>query len=236
MGNDNLVQILSGVDILLIVTPSTRNQVQLATSTAELAKKAGVKQIAVVSVVVADLTDTTFGRQFGEIEGNIIKLGVPYTYIRLPFFTENYWAFKDTIVNQGTIYCPADPEKPFTPVAVEDVGNALATILVNPSSYANKIINLVSDCQTFKEVVQGFSAALGKEIKYVRVPYEAAKKPFLDIGLPEWQAEEVLELYRLIDSSNPVMYNSDVRIVKQITGEQPTDLKTWLAKYAIGFQ
>lgn len=235
MGDEGLLQVLSGVDTLLIVTPSSENQAELAVSTAELAKKAGVKQVVVVSVLVADIADTVIGSQFREIEEKISKLGIPYTIIRLPFFTENYWAFRDTIANQGIIYCPADPEKPYTPVAIEDVGNATAAILVDPSSYANRVLNVVSDRQTFNEVAKGFSAALGKEIKYVQVPYDEAKKPLLDIGLPEWQVQEVLELYKLIDSSNPVMWNSDTGVFRQITGSHPTDLKHWLAKYAEAF-
>lgn len=236
MGDDKLAQVLSGVHILFIVTPGTKDRVQLTLSTGWLAKTAGVKYMAVVSVLTADLINTTFGRQFTEIEAKISKIGVPYTFIRLPLFIENYWLFKDTIVNQGTIYCPVDPEKPYTPVAVEDVGNALATILVNPSRYTNKAIDLVSDCQTFNEVAQGFSTALGKEVKYVRVPYEAAKESFLDMGFPEWQVNGILELYKLIDCSNPVMFSSDGETVTKITGGQPTDLKKWLAKYAGGFQ
>ena len=235
MGDGKLVKVFSGVDILFIITPGTENRAQLTVSTAELAKKAGVKHIAVVSVLTADFTDTIFGRQLAEVEDKISKLDVHYTFIRLPLFTENYWGFKDTIVNQGTIYCPADPDKPYTPVAVEDAGKAAAAILANPSAYANKTINVVSDRQTFNKVAQGFSAALGKEVKYVRVPYEAAKKSFLGMGYPEWQVDGILELYKLIDSSNPVM-SIDNSTLPQITGDEPTHLEKWLAKYAGGFQ
>jgi uncharacterized protein YbjT (DUF2867 family) len=230
MGDEKLVKILSGVDTLLIVTPSSKNQAKLAVSTAELAKKADVKHIAVLSVIVADIADSIIGSQFREIEEGISRLGIPYTIIRLPFFTDNYWSFKDTIVKQGVIYCPVDPEKPFTPVAVDDVGSVSAAILVNSSSYANKTISVVSDCQTFTGVVKGFSTALGREIRYVKVPHETAKKPLLDIGLPEQEAEEVLELYKLINTSNPIMWNSDVGVVNQITGDKPTTLEVWLSE------
>ena len=104
MGDGNLVLILSGVDILFINTPWAENRAQLTTSTAELAKKAGVKHIAVVSVNVSSLTDMIIGRQFHEIEEKISNLGVFYTFIRLPFFFENLRGFKDTIVKEGTIY------------------------------------------------------------------------------------------------------------------------------------
>ena len=236
MGDDKLAQLLLGVDILYIVTPGAENRVQLTLSTAWLAKTAGVKYIVVVSVLTADLYRTKFGRHFTEIEGKISKIGVPYTFIRLPLFTENFWSFKDAIVSLGGIFCPADPEKPFTTVAVEDAGSASANILLNPANYAFKTITVVSNCQTFSEVAKEFSAALGKTVKYVRVPYEAAKMSFLGMGYPEWQVDGILELYKEIDSSNPIMSNSDVKTFTEVTRKPPTDLKKWLAKYAEGFQ
>ena len=236
MGDKKLEQVLTGVDTLYIVTPGAENRAALTVSSAELAKKAGVKHIALVSVLTANFTDTVFGRQLTEVEHKVSKLGVPYTFIRLPIFTENFWGFKDTIVKQGAIYSPVNPEKTFTSVAVEDAASAGAAILVNPSSYANKTVDINSNRITYNKVAEGFSDALGKEVKYVRVPYEAAKKAFLEMGFPEWQVDGILELFKLIDAANPVMSNSDLGTFTEITGDQPTDLKKWLAKYAGGFQ
>lgn len=146
------------MDALYINTPPTENRVQLTISTVELAKKAGVKHVAVASMTTADLTDTIFGRQFNEIEEKIPKLGIPYTFIRLPRFMENYLGYKDTVVNQGAVYGPADPEKKSPAIAVEDGGKALAAILVNPSSYANDTIDIISNYHSFNDLVQGFSA------------------------------------------------------------------------------
>jgi uncharacterized protein YbjT (DUF2867 family) len=236
IGDDRLAQTLSGVDILYIATPVAQNRVELTVSTAWLAKTAGVKYMAVVSALTTDIVDTKFGRQFTEIEGKISKIGVPCTFIRLPLFTDDYWRFKDSIANHKTIYCPVDPEKPFTTVAIEDAGFASATILANPSIYTNKTVTVVSGRQTFREVAKEFSKALWKDIKYVRVPYEAAKKSLLESGFEEWHANVVLEFYKLIDSSNPVMSNSDLEIFTTITKRQPTSLKKWLAKHAGGFE
>ena len=79
MGDEKLEQVLSGVDTLYIVTPGAENRAALTVSSAELAKKAGVKHIAVVSIPTANLTDT---------------VGVPYTFISLPLFIDNFWGFK----------------------------------------------------------------------------------------------------------------------------------------------
>ena len=237
MGNkDELISTLKGVDALFIVTPGTLERATLTIKTAEAAKAAGVKFLAVVSAATAELTDTVFGKQLSEIEGNVSKLGVPYTFIRLPLFVENYWAFKDGIVGQSTIYSPVDPTKPFTPVVVEDAGKAAAAILANPQTHAGKTYTIVSDRHTHNDVTAAFSDVLGKEIKYVRVPYEAAKKAFMDKGFPEWQVDGILELYRLIDSGSPLTNQANLGDFTAITGEQPTTIKSWVGKYGSAFQ
>ena len=231
-----LIGTFRGVDALYIVTPGTENRAELAISTAEAAKEAGIMFILVVSVPTAELTDTVFGKQYAEIEGKISKLGVPYTFLRLPLFVENYFGFKDPIVKQSSIYSPVDPTKPLTSVVVADAGKAGAAILVSYKNHTNKTYTIVSDRHTYNDVAAEFSKALGKEIKYIRVPYEAAKEAFLGRGVPEWRTNGILYTFKLIDSGSPVTNQADLTQFERITGEKPTNLKTWISQVADAFK
>lgn len=234
--NEKLVETLKGVDTLYIVTPGAENRAPLTIATAKAAKSAGVKHLAVVSVSTAVLPDTVFGRQLSEIEESIKKLGIPYTFLRLPLFIDNYFAFKDPIQGQSSIYSPVDPTKPYTPVAVADAAKAAAVVLADPSKHANKTYDINSDRHTFGDAAAAFSEALGKEVKYVQVPYDAAKEAFMKMGFPEWQVDGILELYRLIDSGSPVTNLPDISNFTTLTGEKPTDLKTWVSQVAGAFK
>lgn len=88
-----------------------------------------------VSVATVDKMDTIFGKQFTEIEESVRTSGIDFSLLRLPLFIDNNWLNKDTIHADGTIYGPADPFKKFTPIAVQDVGKAAATILLNPQEH-----------------------------------------------------------------------------------------------------
>ena len=55
-------------------------------------------------------------------------------------------------------------------------------------------------------------------------------------GYPEWQVDGILELYKFIDSGSPVTNEADTDDYTQITGEQPTNLKAWVAKVAGAFK
>ena len=110
MGSGELSNTLKGVHALLIVTPSTENRVELVYSSAKSALEAGVKHIVAVSGTMAGI-QYSFGRQFNQVETAVKELGVHYTILRLPWFFENAFGFKDTIKSAGALFLPVDPTK-----------------------------------------------------------------------------------------------------------------------------
>ena len=233
---DNLVGVFKGVDALYIVAPPTENRAALVIKTAEAAKAAGVKFVLVLSLPTAYLTNSVFGGQFHEIEATVAELNVPHSFIRLPYFFENFWALKDTIQSQSSIYAPVDPSKSFTLIVAEDAGKAAAAVLADWEKHVNKTYTIVSDRQSFGDVAKAFSEAVGKEVKYVRVPYDAAKKSFVQANVPEWQVNGILDFYKLIDSGSPGANQADISDFERITGEKPTSLKAWLSKVGGAFK
>lgn len=238
MGDSSLVDVLSGVSTLYIASPSVREQTQLITSTAEYAKQAGVKHIAFVGVLTGDYLDHIFGGHFGTAERNVAKLGVPYTFLRFPTFMTNYLVFlRDSIVKQGTILWPTDPNVQYTSIAVEDIGNVSAAVVVNPEKYANRTITTVGDRHTYNDLAKALSDVLGKEVKYVRVSYETATKSLVGLGLEQWQAKGILEVsQKLMDTSSPTTTVAGLGVYNNITGEQPQPMKQWVAENAGAFQ
>ena len=200
----------------------------MAVATAEAAKAAGVKHLVVVSVVTARLSDTIFGKQFTEIEDKVEQLGVPYTFLRLPAFAENFWGSKPTIVGQGTIILAVDPDKPIAMVTAGDAGEAGAAILADPAKHGGKTYNIISDSTTYNDIVRMFSQALGKEIKYIRMDYEAMRKAMVGVGLQEWQVDGLIELNKLIDNGTPEINPSDQSDYERITGRKLTSVNDWI--------
>ena len=233
---ENLKVSLRGVDALFIVTPGAENRAALTISTAEAAKEAGVKFILVVSIPTVPYSNILFGRQLQEIEDKVSKVGVSYCFLRLPLFIDNNWGNKDTIVGQSAFYAPQSPDKPASYVAVEDAGKAAAAILTDYSKHDKKAYSVSSDCYTNAELAVAFTKALGKEVKFIQVPPEAAKKAMLGYGWYEWQVDGVLELLKLIEDGAPEATKSDLNVYRSLTGEEPTSMKAWVTKNASGFK
>jgi len=230
-----LGKVLKGSDVVFINTPGHEDRTKLGIHGVNAAKAAGVKHIIVVSVLTADLTDTIFGRQFAPLEKHVKESGLKYTLLRLPFFIDNNWGSAGSIKSQGKFYGPNNPDAKFTPIAVSDIAEATVGILKDLSKHENKTYKVTTKAHNHKELAEAFSSAVGKEVTYVQVPYEAAKQSFLGFGIPEWQVDGILELFKLFDAKSSVT-NDETNDFKTLTGRDPTTIQQWAAAVAAGFK
>jgi hypothetical protein len=81
-------------------------------------------------------------------------------------------------------------------VTVSDVADAAVAVLANPAPHAGRTYNVAGPMYTHRELAAAFSSTLGKPVEYVQVPFEAAKKSFVDKGFPEWQVRCGLSIAR----------------------------------------
>ena len=230
-----LRDLLTGVTSLFIVTPT--NGFRLAIGAAEVAKASGVKHILTVSVLTVELIDTIYGKQYGELESSVKLLQIPYTFIRLPPFVDNYWAYKRPIQQNSSFSTPGDPTKPFSAVVVEDAGKAAAAIMAELEKHYGKTYKLISNRHTLNELAAAFSQALGKNVKYERISYNDCRRRLVDVvGFSEEDADGILEIYRLTDEECPMVDDPEMSHFNQITGEKPTSLKEWVNEVAPAFK
>ena len=232
---EGLRELLRGVMSLFIVTPT--NGWKLAIGAALVAKSSGVKHILTVSVLTVEITDSIYGKQYGELESSVKDLDIPYTFIRLPPFVDNYWGHKQSIQEKSSFSTPGDPTKPFSAVVVADAGRAAAVIMVEPEKHYGKTYKLISNRHTLGELASTYSEVFGRKIKYERISYENCRKRLINVvGFSEEDADGILEIYRLTDEENPLIDDPDMTHFTKITGEEPTTLKEWVIEVAAAFK
>ena len=232
---DSLTKALAEYDRVFLVVPGHEQRTELATNGIEAAKAAKIKFLLVLSVLTSG-TDSIFGKQFEPIERQAKESGIDYAIIRLPLFIDNNFAKAGSIKGQGTFYDPRDPTKLHTPVAVADVGKAAADILVDPTSHVGKTYKLVMPAFSLNDLAAAFTKCLGREITHTRVTYKVTKETFMGAGLPEWQVDGIMELYRYIDEGNPIMNEADPGDIARITGEEAMTVEQWVEQNAFAFK
>lgn len=228
-----LAAALKGVGAVFIISPGAEDMAKLVADGVASVKAAGITTIVVVSVI--NVPTGLFKAQFTELEGSVKTSGLDYTLLRLPMFFENQWSYLGSIKDECKIYSPGDPSKPMSLVASADIGAASAAVLAAPAAHANKTYDLVSDTLNFNAIVAGFTATVGREIEYVRIPYAMAIEGMVGDGVPRWQAIGLTELLELVDSGNPAMTvgTSDLQA---IIGRPPTTFKAWVGGVAPAFK
>lgn len=226
-----LVPALSGVKVAFIVVPGHADRTALGIAGIKAAKDAGVSHIVVLSVCSVVKPGTIFADQFIPIEEYTKTCGIPYTIVRLPMFMENVLGQMQAIATTQQFYTPLDTHIEQNCASVGDIGEAVAKIMAKPEAYVNKILSLTGTPVNEGQFADAFSAVLEKPVTHVPVPYTAAKQSMMDMGMPEWQVDGVIELYKLIATGEPALTTavSDLPAILRRDLATPASLAAYVA-------
>jgi len=225
---------LKGVDALLLVAPQAfQDRTGVAAAYIAAAKAAGVKHVVFISAPVAKTPNLILGKGMFESEKLIAASGIPATLLHLLFFFENHFGNTATIKSQGAWYYPAKSDVPVGALSVSDIGEAAANVLVGgPSKHGNKTYTLAGEQQSWDAVAAVYTKVLGKPVKFVSVPDEAAIKAMTGAGYPDLMAKGMVELHHEFDKA-PVYPNDQLTA---LLGHAPQTFEQWLTINAAAFK
>lgn len=198
------------------------------------ARHAGVKQVVRFSVGGARPGHPVrFQDLHGQADELLRKSGTGWTILHPTFFMENLLGFAATVKRDGAIYQPAGDGKAAY-VAAEDIGAVAAAALTEPmAKHLGKEYLITGPAElSGADMAAALSAAIGREIKYVNVPEEAARSTMLGGGVPEWNVEGVLELMREVREGR-MGGVSDA--VERVGGKKPKTIGEWVKENVRAF-
>ena len=230
---DTVAAAMQGVDRVFLIATQDQGRAQACALLADAAVAAGVKFIAVLSIILADRTDLALASSSMR-SSSMCARSTCLTALRAHMFMENTFGFAATITNRGAIYA-VRPSAKFSPVSVGDIGRVAAAVLAAAQQHTNRIYHLTGpESISFGELASLFAAALSKPVRYVQVPWEAAMSAMIGMGFGEWQAQGTLELYRDIDAGG--VMSSVSPDVEAITGVRGMTNAEWIATVAHVFK
>lgn len=223
-----------GVDRLYINTPSAEDRTELTNAQLDAAKRNGISTVVVLSFFTIcmpepEVNNLLFNRQLIAVEKYAKSIGVAATFIRSPMFKDNIWGQAASIKKDGVFYGGQDPDAKQNFVAVADLARLIASILKSPAGHAGKVYESTGgDVYSLNDTAALLSKALGREVKYVQVPYDANYQSLLAF-FPAWQAAGVIELNKAADAG---IYNRVSNDIKEITGTAPATEQEFVAGFA----
>lgn len=219
---------LESVDCLFLLIPSSSEVEQQQRNFVDAAKRSRVKHIVKLSQLGADeKAPGRFQRYHGAVEKYILKSDIPYTFLRPNLFMQGLLNFRSTISSQGAFYAPAGNAK-VSVVDVRDIASLAARVLTE-SGHEGKTYDITGpQALTHAEMADQLSKAAGKPIKYVDVPPDAMRQALLGSGMPEWQADGLVEDYDHYRRGEAGVVTQTVR---DVTGSEATSFSKFAKDY-----
>jgi uncharacterized protein YbjT (DUF2867 family) len=150
----------------------TEAEIRQGVNVAESARKMDVSHLVYSSVASADQHTGIphFDSKF-RIEEYIRGTGVPYAIVRPVFFMENWLGMKDQILD-GKLELPLKAGTRLQMVTVDDIGAVAAMAFEHPKRWQGRAFEVAGDELSMTQLAQAFSRMIGREVKYVQVPWE----------------------------------------------------------------
>jgi len=201
-----LARAMSGAAVTYGLTASGPNEVELGLSIVRAAEQARAPHLVLASVASAHATmSVPHFVSKAQIERAAQEIGIPVTVIAPTWFFENVLAQR-TAIASGELALPLHLDRPLQCVALKDLGELAATVMLTAPRWAWRRIELAGDELTPAQMAAALSAAVGRPVHAVRVPLE---------GL---SSEDLAAMYRFLEESG---YAVDLPALRALAPDIP---------------
>ncbi|MFC9386204.1 SDR family oxidoreductase [Streptomyces venezuelae] len=190
----------AGDRVLLVSGSEVGRRVPQHTAVIDAAKAAGVAQLAYTGVLGGDEADFDLAAEHKVTERLILDSGLPYTFLRNGWYTENYTANLAPVLAHGAVVANAG-EGRIASASRADYAAAAAAVLTGPAEeHLNKTYELSGDTAwSLAEYAAEVAAQTGREITYSNVPAEAHLAILTGAGVPAPFAEILVDVDRAVE-------------------------------------
>lgn len=228
----SLRRALTDVEALFLVCSPIPQLTELESNVIDVAGETGVRHLVLNSSAGAGRWNKSFPKWHAQAEEKLKSSEVPFSIIRPNSFMENILAFYAPTIRTQDAFYAAMGESRVSLVAVEDIAESAARLLVGKGE--NRIYELNGpEAVTYSELAQKITQVSGRSIHYRDLSIEEIKKSLLSTGMPEWQATALVELQEYYLTGRGGELTPDVQ---QLTGRSPKTLDSFLTENAAAFR
>ncbi|MFF0423138.1 SDR family oxidoreductase [Streptomyces sp. NPDC004520] len=221
----------AGDRVLLISGSEVGQRVPQHRTVIDAAKAAGVAQLAYTGVLGGPEADFTLADEHKATEELILASGLPYTFLRNGWYSENYTANLAPVLAHGAVVASAG-EGRVASAARADYAAAAAAVLTGPAEeHLNKTYELSGDTAwSFAEYAAEVGAQTGREIAYNAVPGAVHLEILTGAGIPAPFAEILVDVDRAVALGALALRTGDLaRLIGRPTTPVAESIKEALA-------
>jgi uncharacterized protein YbjT (DUF2867 family) len=215
---------------------------EAAVNVAAVAKHYGIEamvsisQMTVSEMSIDKTTDSPQQKFHWLVEQVLTWSGLPVVQVRSTVFLEHpffyAWAI-GSIAKAGEIRLPFGSART-SPIATQDVAEAIATILMNPAEHIGKTYQITgARSESMAEIAAEYAEALHRPVRYVDVPLDIWKANELPgKGLPTHVAHHISTMAALHHDNRYDRWTDDLRT---ITGHGAISVGDWVRSHSDEF-
>ncbi|MFJ3087845.1 SDR family oxidoreductase [Streptomyces sp. NPDC086838] len=174
----------SGDRVLLISGNQVGSRVAQHTAVIDAAKAAGVAQLAYTGILGGPDADFTLADEHRATEQLILDSGLPYTFLRNGWYTENQTENLAPVLAHGAVVGSAGEGR--IAYASRDDYAAAAAVVLTGEGHLNRAYELSGDTAlSYADYAAVVAKATGKEIVHNDVPAAVHQEILTGAGLPE---------------------------------------------------
>lgn len=222
---------LDGVDAAFLNSPSAPDAADLQTRFADLARRAGVPRLVLLSQYAAQAdSPVRFLRWHAVVETHVRTLGLDCTVLRPNLFLQGVLAFAGMITAHGRFGAPIG-DAAVSAVDTRDIADAAAAVLTEAGHTGRTYTLTGPRAVTHHEIARALSDATGRQITFADTPtsdFAAALRG----GMPDWQLDGLVEDYAHYARGEAAAVHT---AVADLTGRPARDLTDFARDYAGAF-
>lgn len=221
--------ILKKGDVLLLVSASEPGKrAKQHANVIDAARKAGVARIVYTSILGAGSTSNVLAPEHVTTEGLLRDSGIPFTFMRNGWYTENYTSSFEAARASGTIVGSARDGR-VSSAPRSDYAEAAARVLAE-SGHEGKVYELGGDAAwSMPELAAAFGKALGRAVTYKDLSTAEHAAALQGFGLDEGTAGFYAELDKSIAAGELVTTSGDLsRLLGRPTTSLAETVKSWV--------
>ena len=190
---ESLEVAFNGVDKILLVSSSeVGHRVPQHQAVTDAARAAGVKLLAYTSILNADTSTLLLAKEHRPTEAYIRASGVPFTFLRNGWYTENHTGSLAAAVEHGAVLGAAKNGR-FATATRADYAAAAAAVLTG-TGHENTLYELGGDePYTLTELAAEVARQTNKPVVYKDLRQQEYARALAGFGLPEGLANAIAD-------------------------------------------
>ena len=233
---DGLRAALEGVGSAYFLYPLAPGIIEATAYFAQAAREAGVSAIVNMSQISARReAKSHLARDHWIAERLFDWSGIPTTHLRPTFFSEwlTYPSFGGEIKKHRHIQLPFE-SAPHAPIAAEDIGRLVGSILANPVPHSGQVYTLHGPVEmSYYEIAQAMSDELGVKISYSPISVEDFRRRMEEAY--RFPPSVVQHLVEVSQDFRDGVFSGTNNIIERVTGEPPMTVQNFVSQHRSKF-